>query len=103
MGYCKALDGMPKIVKILMAIFDAFWCAYRIVREAVNKNWTLMVWDIVFTVVWPVSLVMDLITVIKDNKPFDYATWFGSDNSTASSEKKDEKPAEEKKDDTAAK
>ena len=93
MGYCKALDGMPKIVKILMAIFlDALWCAYRIVREAINKNWTVMAWDIIFTIcpIILVSVVMDIITIIKDDKPFDYATWFGNGSSTASSEKKDD-------------
>lgn|SRR5574344_914991 len=102
MGYCKALDGMPKIVKILMAIFlDVLWCAYRIVREAINKNWTVMVWDIIFTIapIVIVSVVMDIITIIKDDKPFDYATWFGEKSASTTTEK----PAEEKKDDTAAK
>jgi hypothetical protein len=98
MGYIKWIDGLPKGLKILLTIFvNGLFAAYRIVREALAKNWNLMTWDIVFTVVWPVNWVMDLITICSTGEPFNYAAWFGADGSASSStEKKDEKPAEEK-------
>jgi chromate transport protein ChrA len=110
MGYIKWVDGLTKGLKVLLTIFaNPIFAAYRIVREAFAKNWNLMVWDIVFTVVWPVNWVMDLITILGTGEPFNYAAWFGatgegkSEAKPAEEKKADEKPAEEKKDDTAAK
>jgi hypothetical protein len=66
-------------LKVLLTIFvNPIFAAYRIVREALAKNWNLMVWDIVFTVVWPVNWVMDLITICSTGEPFNYAAWFGA-------------------------
>ena len=59
MGYIKWVDSLTKGLKVLLTIFaNPIFAAYRIVREAFAKNWNLMVWDIVFTVVWPVNWVM---------------------------------------------
>ena len=79
MGYIKWVDGLSKGLKVLLTIFaNPIFAAYRIVREAFAKNWNLMVWDIVFTVVWPVNWVMDLITILGTGEPFNYAKWFGA-------------------------
>jgi len=94
MGYIKWVDGLPKELKILFTIFaNPVFGAYRIVREALAKNWNLMAWDIVFAVVWPVNWVMDLITIAGTGEPFNYATWFGETGEG----KAEAKPAEEKK------
>jgi hypothetical protein len=102
MGYIKWVDGLSKGLKVLLTIFaNPIFAAYRIVREAFAKNWNLMVWDIVFTVVWPVNWVMDLITILGTGEPFNYAKWFGAtgegaEAKPAEEKKADEKPAEEK-------
>jgi|LAHS01.1.fsa_nt_gb hypothetical protein len=103
MGYIKWVDSLSKGLKVLFTIFaNVIFGAYRIVREALAKNWNLMAWDIVFAVVWPVNWVMDLITILGTGKPFDYAKWFGatgegkSEAKPAEEKKPEEKPAEEK-------
>jgi hypothetical protein len=101
MGYIKWVEGLPKGLKVLFAIIpvtDLIFDAYRIVREAMAKNWTLMVWDIVFTV-YPIAIVswvMDIITTISKGEPFNYANWFGEKGEGKAEEKPAEKPAEEK-------
>jgi len=91
MAYIKWVDDLPKGLKLIFTIFaNPIFGAYRIVREAFAKNWNLMAWDIVFTVVWPVNWVMDLITILDTGEPFNYANWFG-----ATGEGDEAKPAAE--------
>lgn len=80
MGYNKALDGLPRILKIIFCIpcLDILWCIYRIIREVTNEDWTLLIFDIVFTIIWPVSVIMDFIYTILYGTPFNFGLWFGS-------------------------
>jgi hypothetical protein len=104
MEFNKALDGLPQIVKLLLAIFvDIIWSIYRIIREVTTNNTNVLIWDIVF-IIPPIAIVtwvMDIVTILGSNKPFDFASWFPA--KPAEAPKAEAKAADEKKDDTAAK
>ena len=64
MGFVKAMDELPRIAKILLAlpIVYVVWAIYRIVKGACTKNWTTMVVGILCATVagffaWAVDLV----------------------------------------------
>ena len=104
MEFNKALDGLPMIVKLLLAILvDIIWAIYRIIKDVTANNTNLIIWDIVFLLpfIGIVGWIMDIITIVTKNQPFDFGTWFPA--KAAEAPKAEEKPAEEKKDDTAAK
>jgi hypothetical protein len=80
MGYCKWIDSLPKIVKILLAIFlDILFVIYRIIFDVVNGKTNMLLWDILLGIV-PIPVVfwvMDIIYIITKNQVFSFEEWFG--------------------------
>ena len=78
--FIKAMDGLPKLVKILLAIpcLDIIWVIYRLVKS-VNAN------DLVFIIIAVLLIVIglpwlwlvDIITIIVT----DNVIWFSFFNS----------------------
>lgn len=75
MGYCKALDGLPRIVNILFAIFlPILHVIYAIIYDVTNTNWIALVLDILsFACFGIVYWVFDLIWIIGKHKVFSFA------------------------------
>jgi hypothetical protein len=72
-GLIAAIDGLPKIVKIILCFFglDVVWSIYRIIKYAEPFDLVMMVISIVmligsFTIGW----ILDLLCVILKGKPF---------------------------------
>ena len=72
---CKALDNLPKIVKILLClpVLDIVWAIYRIGEAVANKNVIYLILGILWiffgaTIGW----ILDLISIIVANRIF----WF---------------------------
>jgi hypothetical protein len=83
------MDSLPKIVKILFAIFlDILFVIYRIIADASANKTMLILWDIIFgLLIGIVFWVMDLIYIITKDQVFSFAEWFG-DGSASTSDKK---------------
>ena len=72
---CKALDNLPKIVKILLClpVLDIVWAIYRIGEAVANKN----VIHLILGILWiffgaTIGWILDLISIIVANRIF----WF---------------------------
>lgn len=71
MGFVKAVDGLPWIIKLILALpgFDVVYGIYRLVK-GISKN------DMVLTIVgiiwifsgWAILWIIDLVTVILNKK-----------------------------------
>lgn len=71
MGFVKAIDGLPWIIKLILALpgLDVVYGIYRLVK-GVKKN------DMVLTIVgiiwifsgWAILWIIDLVTVILNKK-----------------------------------
>ncbi len=70
-GIVKAFDGLPKIVKFILALpaLDIVWAVYRLCRS-LNKNNVLgIVLAIIMLFVCPVIFwLVDMITILLANK-----------------------------------
>ncbi len=70
-GIVKAFDGLPKIVKFILAlpVLDIVWAVYRLCRS-LNKNNVLgIVLAIIMLFVCPaIFWLVDMITILLANK-----------------------------------
>lgn len=70
-GLIKAFDGLPKLVKVILAlpVFDIVWAVYRLCRS-IKKGSTLgIILGIVMLIVCPaVFWLVDIITILLFNK-----------------------------------
>ena len=70
-SFVKAMDSMPMIVKIILALpaLDIIWNIYRVVRSAAKKNVLGIVLGIVLIIVGiPFMWLVDIISIIICNK-----------------------------------
>jgi hypothetical protein len=77
MEFNKAVDGLPQIVKILLAIFlEIVFLIYRIVYDVVNGKTVPLILDILcFFGLGIVTWIMDIIDTITANKVFLWEDW----------------------------
>lgn len=67
----KSLDGLPKIVKIILALpgLDIVWGLYRLMKSLVKKNIIGIILAIVMLVACPIAFwIIDIITLILRDK-----------------------------------
>ncbi|MFA6378022.1 MAG: hypothetical protein WCW63_05265 [Acholeplasmataceae bacterium] len=66
--FVKAMDGLPWIVKIILAlpVIDGFaWGIYRLLKGISSNNMTLIIAGIVWILVgWAILWILDLFTLI---------------------------------------
>lgn len=97
-GYNKWIDGLPKVVRIIFAFFPIFFGLYRLFNCILAKDFgDKFVFTIIIFIVYPISVVYDLICLIKWNKPA--VSWTLADANVVDAkceEKKEEKKSEEK-------
>ncbi len=66
--FVKAMDGLPWIVKLILALpgIDGFaWGIYRLVKGISSNNMTLIIAGIVWLLVgWAVLWILDIFTLI---------------------------------------
>lgn len=74
-GFCKALDALPKWVKVVLClpVLDIVWAIYRIAEGVGNKNMLHVVLGILWifvggTVLW----ILDLVSILLTDRIF----WF---------------------------
>jgi hypothetical protein len=73
MGYVKFIDGLPRIVKILIVIFvDVLILIYRIIKDALAGHIVAVILDIFLG--W-IAWVMDIIDIIFKNRFFSWGDW----------------------------
>jgi hypothetical protein len=84
MEFNKAIDSLPQIVKILIAIFlPIIYIIYRIIADVTANANNLIIWDILLGI-FPLPFVfwiMNLIYIITKNQAFSFAEWFGGSTS----------------------
>lgn len=79
MAYNNALDGLPRILKILIAIFlSVLYTVYMVIRDIVGKKPILVVvLDVLFgTILGFVNWIINIVFIIKDDKVVDYSELF---------------------------
>jgi hypothetical protein len=73
MGYIKFIDGLPRIVKILIVIFlDVLVLVYRIIKDAMAGHIVAIILDIFLG---GIAWVMDIIDIIFKNRFFSWGDW----------------------------
>ncbi len=76
MGFVKAMDDLPWILKVILALpgLDLVWAIYRIVKGVVKGNTVTLIAGIVWLLVggWTIFWLADLIFTIL-NKPLLFA------------------------------
>ncbi|MBR1675992.1 MAG: hypothetical protein IJ706_01625 [Clostridia bacterium] len=76
MGFVKAMDDLPWILKVILALpgLDLVWAIYRIVKGVVKGNTVTLIAGIVWLLVggWTICWIVDLIFTIL-NKPLLFA------------------------------
>ena len=75
MGYIKWMDELSKGLKVLFCIFylDTFWMVYRIIKQARDKNWSMMVvWIVIAVLLGWIWWIIDLISVITNDKVIEF-------------------------------
>ncbi|MBO6264326.1 MAG: hypothetical protein J6N93_08710 [Clostridia bacterium] len=76
MGFVKAMDDLPWILKVILALpgLDLVWAIYRIVKGVVKGNTVTLIAGIVWLLVggWTIFWLVDLIFTIL-NKPLLFA------------------------------
>ena len=79
MAYNNALDGLPRILKILIAIFlSVLYTVYMVIRDIMGKKPILVVvLDVLFgTILSFVNWIINIVFIIKDDKVVDYSELF---------------------------
>lgn len=69
--FVSAMDGMPKLVKVLLAlpVLDIIWVVYRLCKSIAKKNVVAIVLAVVLLVVGiPFLWLIDMITIIATDK-----------------------------------
>lgn len=72
MGFVKAMDELPVILKIILAlpVLDIVWAIYRIVKGACKGNILTLIFGILWIVPGSVICwIVDLVTTIIYGKP----------------------------------
>ena len=72
MELIKAIDNLPKIVKIIFALpfLDIIWAIYRIVKGAVNSNIVTLVAGIVWIIIGSsICWILDIVFIALDKQP----------------------------------
>ena len=75
MGFVKWMDELSKTLKIVFCIFylDLTWMVYRIIKKANDKDWgKMVVWILIAVFLGWIWWIVDLITVIKDEKVIEF-------------------------------
>jgi hypothetical protein len=73
MGYIKFIDGLPRIVKILIVIFvDVLVLIYRIIKDALAGRIVAIILDIFLGFI---AWIMDIIDIIFKNRFFSWGDW----------------------------
>jgi hypothetical protein len=73
MGYIKFIDGLPRILKILIVIFvDVLVLVYRIIKDAMAGHIVAIILDIFLG---GIAWVMDIIDIIFKNRFFSWGDW----------------------------
>lgn len=70
-GLIKAFDGLPKIVKFILAlpVLDIVWAVYRLCRSLSKNNVLGIVLAIIMLFVCPALFwLVDMITILVANK-----------------------------------
>ncbi|MDY0338314.1 MAG: hypothetical protein WC245_08340 [Bacteroidales bacterium] len=66
--FVKAIDGLPWIVKLILALpgIDGFaWGIYRLVKGISSNNMTLIIAGIVWILVgWAILWILDIFTLV---------------------------------------
>ena len=74
MGYCKFMDDLPYVVKIICALpfLDVLWAIYRIVKGVCKKHIVTLVAGLIWLFVGTtVTWILDLIfTILHMDVPF---------------------------------
>ena len=107
MEFNQSLDKLSKVVKVILAIIPPLyliWLVYAIIRD--QKNATLIILDLVFSLLGPLGLVFwigNIVTLVTKDEVLSFGAWVKGDPVTGSSkenkeEAKEEKEDEEKKD-----
>ncbi|MBQ8163608.1 MAG: hypothetical protein IJZ93_04505 [Clostridia bacterium] len=72
MAFVKAIDNLPPIVKILLALpfLDIIWAIYRIIKGATTQNWVTMVAGILWIVFGCfITWILDIVFLILGKQP----------------------------------
>ena len=70
-SFISAMDGLPKVVKIILAIpfLDIIWVVYRLIRSLDSKNTLGIVLAIVLIIFGiPFLWLIDIICIIINNR-----------------------------------
>ncbi len=82
MAYLEFIDDLSKWLKIILAfILNPLFIVYRFIDDIRQKAWLLIIFDVLFCIeFYVVFWILNIIWIIKDNKVFSFATWFGIDD-----------------------
>ena len=78
MGYLKFIDDLPRVAKIILAIVvNPLFVVYRFIADIIEKKNWLILWDVLLgVVVGVVFFILNIISVIKDDKVFSFEKFF---------------------------
>ena len=81
MAYCKFLENLPHLAKILFAILlNPLFVVYRFIVDIMDKNYGLVVWDALLgVVVYPFFWVCNIIWACTKDQIFSFSEFFGKD------------------------
>ncbi len=71
MGFVKAVDGLPWIIKLILALpgIDVVYGIYRLVKGLAKNDLVLIVAGLVWIFAgWAILWIVDIITVITNKK-----------------------------------
>lgn len=71
MGFVKAVDGLPWILKLILALpgLDVIYGIYRLVKGIVKKDLVLTIAGLVWIFAgWAILWIIDIVTVILNKK-----------------------------------
>jgi len=71
MGFVKAVDGLPWILKLILALpgLDIIYGIYRLVKGVAKKDLVLTVVGILWIVLgWGILWIIDIVTVLLNKK-----------------------------------
>lgn len=71
MGFVKAVDGLPWILKLILALpgLDVIYGIYRLVKGVAKKDMVLTIVGIIWILAgWAILWIIDIVTVILNKK-----------------------------------
>lgn len=95
MEFVKAMDRMPKVAKVILAIFvNIIWVIYRFVVDVIEERWTSVILDAIFCIaISGVFYLLNIIWTIWKGECFDFRYFY--DEKASSKETKYEEKKEE--------